>query len=107
MLPPILPSPISPSCTTASPLRGSRLSCPSCPGSAGKAHRHDQVPVAARPRRRCIVAPGEPVEQERRVEADGQRLAVEVDVAALLRLALVVRAAGPQGDLAGGELAAQ
>jgi hypothetical protein len=50
---------------------------------------------------------GETVEQERRVEADGQRLALELDVAALLGLALVVGAAGAQGDLAGGELAAQ
>ena len=33
---------------------------------------------------------GQAVEQERRVEADGQRLALEVDVAALLGLALVV-----------------
>jgi hypothetical protein len=44
---------------------------------------------------------GQPVEQERRVEADGQRIAVELDVAALLGLPLVVAAAGAQGDLPG------
>ena len=114
-----------------------RLRRATAAGSAGQAHRHDQVAVAAgplgRPRpgsssvgrlvdtgedggleragevhpRPLGVHRGQPVEQERRVEADGQRLAVELDVAALLGLALVVGAAGAQGDLAGRELAAQ
>src|SRR4051812_27980452 len=142
MLPPILPSPISPSCTMSSSLSASAIRCPSCPvrdpaaGSAGEAHRHDQVAVGARPlgglaltvvgggllhtgqdggleRTREVhpgplgVHRGQAVEQERRVEADGQRLAVELDVAALLGLPLVVGAAGAQGHLAGSELAAQ
>src|SRR3954470_3360661 len=142
MLPPILPSPISPSCTMSSSLSASAIRCPSCPvpgpaaGSAGEAHRHDQVAVGARPLgglplavvRRALVHTGQdrrlerarevhprpfgvhrgqPVEQERRVEADRQRLTVELDVAALLGLPLVVRAAGAQRHLAGSELAAQ
>src|SRR3954454_19450260 len=142
MLPPILPSPISPSCTMQSLLSASAIRCSSCPvrpaaaGSAGESHRHDQVAVGARPlggfplvvvRSRLVhtgedgglqrtgevhprplgVHRGQPVEQERRVEADGQRLAVELDVAAFLGLALVVAPAGPQRDLPGGELAAQ
>src|SRR3954453_9682673 len=142
MLPPILPSPISPSCTMSSPLGASRIRCPSCPvrrvaaGSAGQPHGHDQVAVAAGPFGRLalvviggrLVDPGQDggleragevhpppfgvprgqaVEQERRVEPDRQRLAVELDVAALLGLALVVGAAGPQGHLTGRELAAQ
>src|SRR4051812_3413515 len=131
MLPPILPSPISPSCTMSSPLGASRIRCPSCPlrrvaaGSAGQPHGHDQVAVTTGPFGRLalvviggrLVNPGQDggleragevhprpfgvhrgqaVEQERRVEPDRQRLAVELDVAALLCLALVVGAAGPQ-----------
>src|SRR3712207_7860320 len=48
---------------------------------------------------------GQPVQQERRIEPDGQRLAVELDVTALFRLPLLVGATGPEGDLSGGELA--
>src|SRR4051812_38844917 len=127
MLPPILPSPISPSCTMSSPLSASAIRCSSCPvpGSARQAHRHDQVAVGPRPLGGLLLAVvgrglvhagqdgglertgevhprplgvhrGQAVEQERRVEADRQRLTVELDVAALLGLPLVVGAAGPQ-----------
>src|SRR5215210_1975323 len=143
MLPPILPSPISPSCTGGplSVVVGRRPSCATWalpagrPRSTREPHRHDQVAVAAGAARlrgavvgALLLDAGEhggleragevhpralgvhrrqAVEQERRVEADGQRLAVELDVATLLRLPLVVGAAGPQRHLTRGELAAQ